>query len=97
MYGSDLCAAYANYKKSWNVQEQPFIGFCGILCIYQVFFDSSTITYLLYRTRAIITHGLYIFYPILEGQKCFLRSFFRKSLPLSMVSIQERFIIKSGL
>ena len=28
-----------------------------------------------YRTRAIITRGLYIFYPILEGQKRFLRSF----------------------
>ena len=44
----------------------------------------------IYRTRAIITCGLYIFYPILEGQKHFLRSFFRKIVLLCTVSIQER-------
>ena len=43
-----------------------------------------------YRTRAIITRGLYTFYPIFEGQKHFLRSFFRKILTLCTVSIQER-------
>ena len=47
----------------------------------------------MYRTRAIITRGLYIFYPIMEGQKRFLRSVFRKFLPLCMVSIQERVIM----
>ena len=46
-----------------------------------------------YRTRAIITRGLYTFYPIFEGQK----RLFRKILTLCTVSIQERFIIKSGL
>ena len=40
--------------------------------------------------RAIITRGLYTFYSILEGKKRFLRSFFRKILPLCTVSIQER-------
>ena len=35
------------------------------------------------RTRVIITLGLCIFYPILEGQKRFLRSFFKKILPFS--------------
>ena len=50
-----------------------------------------------YSTRAIITRGLYIFSTLFEGQKRFLRSFFHKFLPLYMVSIQERFIIKSGL
>ena len=30
----------------------------------------------IYCTRAIITRGLYIFYPIFEGQKRFLRSLF---------------------
>ena len=49
-----------------------------------------------YCTHAIITCGLYIFKPLFEGQKR-SRSFFHKSLPLCMVSIQERFIIKSGL
>ena len=40
--------------------------------------------------RAIITRGLYIFYPILEGQDRFFNElFFRKTLPLCMVSIQE--------
>ena len=40
--------------------------------------------------RAIITRSLYIFHPIFEGQKCFLRSLFSKILHLCMVSIQER-------
>ena len=53
--------------------------------------------FLSYRTRAIITRGLYIFYPLFEGQKPFLRGFFHKILALCMVSIQERFLIKSGL
>ena len=46
-----------------------------------------------YRTRAIITRGLYTFYPIFEDQKRFLRSFFGKILTLRMVSIQERVIV----
>ena len=29
-----------------------------------------------YRTRAIITRGLYTFYPIFEGQKHLLKEFF---------------------
>ena len=45
---------------------------------------------LIYRTRVIKTRGLYIFYPILEGQKRILSSIFRKFLTLFMVSIQER-------
>ena len=49
--------------------------------------------YSTYRTRAIITRGLYIFYQLFEGQKHFLRDFFRKILALCMVSIQERFLI----
>ena len=47
--------------------------------------------------RTIITHGWYIFYQIFEAQKRFLRSFFYKFLTLCMVSIQERFVIKSWL
>ena len=52
---------------------------------------------LVYRTRAIITRGLYIFDPIFEGQKPFLRVFFKKILSLGIVSIQEQFQIKGGL
>ena len=37
-------------------------------------------------------NGVYI-YLIVEGQKRFLRSVFRKFLPLCMVSIQERVIM----
>ena len=54
-------------------------------------------TYIIYLTRAIVIRGLYTFYPIFEGQKCFFKSFFRKIRPLCKVSIQERFIIESGL
>ena len=43
-----------------------------------------------YRTRAIITRGLYIFYLFFEGQKGFFKDFFQKILPLCMISIQER-------
>ena len=46
-----------------------------------------------YRTRAIITRGLYIFYPIFEDHFYV----FKKILTLCMASIQERFVIKSGL
>ena len=30
----------------------------------------------IYRTRAIITRGLYIFYPLFEGQKPFFKGLF---------------------
>ena len=42
-----------------------------------------------YRTRAIITRGLYILNPLFEGQEHFLRVFFCKILDLCMVSFQE--------
>ena len=45
------------------------------------------LTKLRYRTRAIITRGLYIFYPLFEVQKLFSRGFFVKILALC---IQER-------
>ena len=51
-----------------------------------------------YRTRAIITRGLYTFYPLFEVQKRFFKGFFfLKILALCMVSIRERLLIKSGL
>jgi hypothetical protein len=33
----------------------------------------------IYRTRAIITHGLYIFNPLFEGQKHFFKEFFSEN------------------
>ena len=50
-----------------------------------------------YRTRAIISRGLYIFYPIFKGNFFVLRRFFQKILSLCMACIQERLVIKSGL
>ena len=62
-----------------------------------------------YRTRAIITHSLYIFYPLFEGQKHLFKDFFLKNMPLCMVShrglnfrslwvsIQEWSLIKNSL
>ena len=50
-----------------------------------------------YRTRAIITRGLYIFYPIFKTICLFSRRFFQKILALCTVRIQERFLIKSEL
>ena len=44
-----------------------------------------------YRTRAIITRGLYILNPLFKGQKrVFKELFFRKILALCTVGIQER-------
>ena len=50
----------------------------------------------IYRTSAIIIRGLYTFYPIFEGQKRFLRSFFCKILTLCTVSIQAQVINSSA-
>ena len=50
-----------------------------------------------YRTRAIIIHGLYTFYPRFEVQTCFFTGIFLEILALCMVSIQEQFLIKSGI
>ena len=47
-----------------------------------------------YLTCAIINRGLYINYPIL---KSIFKEVFWEILSLCMVSIQERFLIKSGL
>ena len=51
----------------------------------------------IYCTRTIITRGLYIFYPIFEDHFFVFKEFFHKIISLCMVSIQERFLIKSGL
>ena len=50
-----------------------------------------------YSTRAIIGCGLYTFYPIYEDHFFVFKEFFQKILSLCMVSIQERFVIKSRL
>ena len=43
-------------------------------------------------------HAVCIFFtPFWKAKNLFLRSFFHKILTLCMVSIQERFMIKSGL
>ena len=41
----------------------------------------------IYRTRAIITRGLYSFYPLFEVQKRFFKGLYLKILALCMVSI----------
>ena len=47
-----------------------------------------------YSTRAIISHGLYIFNPLFEGQfDLYKGSFFLKILSLCTVSNQEQFIM----
>ena len=49
----------------------------------------------IYRKRTIITRGLYIHYPIFESNFFVFKEFFWKILSLCMVSILERFLIKS--
>ena len=43
----------------------------------------------MYHTRAIITRGLYTFYPLFEVQTRFSRGFFLKILALCIVSYLE--------
>ena len=50
-----------------------------------------------YRTCAIISRGLYIFYPISKDHFFVFKEVFQKILSLCMACIQERVLIKSGL
>ena len=53
---------------------------------------------LIYRTRGIIARGWYTFCPLFEVKRGLFKGLsFLKILVLCMVSIQERFLIKSGL
>ena len=51
----------------------------------------------IYRTRVIITRGLFTFYPIFEDHYFVFKEVFLKILTLCMVSTQERVVFKSGL
>ena len=50
-----------------------------------------------YRTLAIISRGLYIFYPISKDNFFVFKEVFQKFQSLCMACIQERLVIKSGL
>ena len=55
------------------------IGYVPGIFFYAKVFETTRyiyLIYLIYRTRAIITRGLYIFYPIFEGQKRFFKELF---------------------
>ena len=51
----------------------------------------------IYRMCIIITYCLYILKPLFEGQKTFFRICTHNILALCMVTIQDRFIIKSWI
>ena len=51
---------------------------------------------LIYRSRAIITRGLYTFYPIFEGQKRFLGAFFVKFWPYVWLVFKSGFKSRAG-
>ena len=77
--------------------NEPRLNYISILDTVQDFLWELAIKPYTVRAPLYLTRGLYIFYPLFEGQKRFLRGFFHKILALCMVSIQERFLIKSGL
>ena len=52
---------------------------------------------MLLRMRAIISRGLYIFYPISKDHFFLFKELFQKILSLCMACIQERLLIKSRL
>ena len=47
--------------------------------ISSIFVDFLENTNFTYRTRAIITRGLYTFYPLFEGQKRFFKEVFSEN------------------
>ena len=55
-------------------------------------YSHSKVKKTMYRTRAIITRGLYTFYPLFEVHLCTVTFGLMYG-----ISIQERFLIKSGL
>ena len=56
------------FFNEWLEVEQSFLG---VVLLFACF-----LAFAIYRTRAIITRGLYTFYPIFEGQKRFLKGLF---------------------
>ena len=44
--------------------------------LVKLFSEYLAYTYTTYRTRAILTRGLYTFYPIFEAQKRFFKELF---------------------
>ena len=62
-----------------------------------IYYAGENITSLFDRTCAIITCGLYTFYPIFEDHFFVFMEFFQKILALCMDSAQEQFVIKSEL
>ena len=49
-----------------------------------------------YRTRAIITRGLYILNPLFEGQKRFFQGFFRKFCPYVWLVFKSGLLSRAG-
>ena len=47
-----------------------------VVCFAKLVVIGLRAGFLVYRTRAIITRGLYTFYPIFEGQKRFFKELF---------------------
>ena len=86
----NLCAEFRKADFEWGKYE---IENLDILRKILSRFIRSRIYEIIYHMRAIITRGLYTFYPIFEGPKRFLRSCIRKILTLCTVSIQERVIV----
>ena len=80
---NDFCSNQAN-SDSWKIVD------CAGRCVWK-FRAYSTIGLrkIDYRTGAIVTRGLYIYYPIF-GDHFFV---FKKIISLFMVSIQEQFVI----
>ena len=86
--------AKSDHKNWWQYIVRPLAPPSSLGTYMKM---ENRIYFSLYHTRAILTHGLYIFTPFLKTISLFSRRFFHKILSLCMVSIQERFLIKSGL
>ena len=59
--------------------------------------QSQVVQWVFYHTCTIICSSLYIYYLLFEDHSLFSRRFFEKVMSLYGASIQEGFIIKSGL
>ena len=66
------------YYNTWH----SILNFCIHIRLEESYNNGSVKVFSNYRTRAIITRGLYTFYPIFEGQKRFFKELFLQNSDL---------------
>ena len=71
-------APFANWKQSFKFEklESRYMLSLAVGMISELHNTIKVVLFFSYRTRTIITHGLYTFYPLFEVQKRFFKGHF---------------------